>query len=102
MGREGQRPNPVNVLIANLHEDGTRLGQQVAGHGESVAQVGQVGVDAVAPGVPEGLDLLRLPRDVQAVAVAHIAAGGGPLEVGVEPDAVGRVDVATRLPRDQY
>ena len=50
-------------------------------------------MDAVAPGVAEGLDLLRLAGDVLAVAVAHVAAGGGPLEVGVEPDAVGRVDV---------
>ena len=50
-------------------------------------------MDAVAPGVAESLYLLWLAGDVLAVAVAHVAAGGGPLEVGVEPDAVGRVDV---------
>ena len=50
-------------------------------------------MNAVAPGVAEGLDLLRLARDVVGLAVAHVAAGGGPLEVGVELDAVGWVDV---------
>ena len=48
---------------------GAALGQQVAGHGEAVAQVGQVGVDAVAPGVAEGLDLLGLAGDVVGLAV---------------------------------
>jgi hypothetical protein len=71
----------------------SRSRQQVARHGQPVAQVGEVGVDAVAPGVAEGFDLLRLARDVVGVAVLHVAAGGGPLEVGVELDAVGRVEV---------
>ena len=83
----------MDVFVADLHEDGAGVGQQISGHGEAVAQVGQVGVNAVAPGVAEGLDLLGFAGDVVAVAVAHVAAGGGPLEVGVELDAVGRVDV---------
>ena len=83
----------MDILVADLHEYGAGVGQQVAGHGEAVAQVGQVGVDAVAPSVPESPDLLRLAGDVGGVAVPHVAAGGGPLEVGVEADAVGRVDV---------
>ena len=62
-----QRPDPMDVLIANLHENGAGVGQQVTGHGEAVAQVGQIGVDAVAPGVTEGLYLLRLSGDVFAV-----------------------------------
>jgi hypothetical protein len=68
-------------------------GQQIPGDRQSIAQVGQVGVDAVAPGVAERLDLLRLAGDVLGLAVLHVAAGGGPLEVGVEFDAVRRVDV---------
>jgi hypothetical protein len=83
----------VDVLIADLYEDRAGFGQQVAGDGEAVAQVGEVGVDAVAPGVAEGFDLLRLAGDVFGSAVLHVAAGGGPLEVAVEFDAVGRVDV---------
>ena len=50
-------------------------------------------MDAVAPGVAEGLDLLGLAGDVVGLAVLDVAAGGGPLEVTVELDAVGRVDV---------
>ena len=50
-------------------------------------------MDAVAPGVAERLHLLRLARDVLRPAVAHVAARRRPLEVRVESDAVGRVDV---------
>ena len=50
-------------------------------------------MDAVAPGVPKSLHLLGLAGDVLGLAVLHVAAGGGPLEVGVEADAVGRVDI---------
>ena len=83
----------MNVSVPDLHEDRAAFGQQIARHGQAVAQVGEVGVDAVAPGVAEGLDLLRLARDVIGLSIAHVAAGGGPLKVGVELDAVGRVDV---------
>ena len=83
----------MHVFIADLHEDGTGFGEQIAGDGEAVAEVGKIAVDAVAPGVAEGFDLLRLAGDVAGVAVLHVAAGGGPLEVAVELDAVGRVDV---------
>ena len=44
-----QRPHEVDVLVADLNEDRSALGQQILGDGEAVAQVGQVGVDAVAP-----------------------------------------------------
>ena len=46
-----------------------------------------------APGVAEGLHLLGLAGQVVEVAVLHVARGGRPLEVRVEADAVGRVDV---------
>ena len=87
------RPDAMDILIADLHEDGAGLGEQIAGDGEPVAQVGEVAVDAVAPGVAEGFDLLRLAGDVVGLAVLHVAAGRGPLEVAVELDAVGRVEV---------
>ena len=83
----------MDVLVANLHEDRAALGQQVARHGQPVAQISQVGVDAVAPGVSKSLHLLGLAGDVRGLAVLHVTAGGGPLEVGVEADAVGRVDI---------
>ena len=83
----------MDVFIADLHEDGAGVGEEIAGNGEAVAEVGEVAVDAVPPGVAEGFDLLRLAGDVAGVTVFHVAAGGGPLEVAVELDAVGRVEV---------
>ncbi len=54
----------MDVFIADLHEDGARIAKQIASDGEPVAQVGEVTVDAVAPSVAEGFDLLRLAGDV--------------------------------------
>ena len=50
-------------------------------------------MNPIAPGVAKRLHLLRLARDVVDLAVLHIAAGRAPLEVAVELDAVGRVEV---------
>lgn len=50
-------------------------------------------MDAVAPGITEGFDLFGFAADVVFIAVFDVTAGGGPLEVGVEFDAVGRVDI---------
>ena len=50
-----QRSNPMDIFIADLHEDRARLGEQVARDGKAVAQVGQVAVNAVAPSVAEAL-----------------------------------------------
>ena len=89
----------VDVLVANLHEDGTGVGQQVAGHSEAVAQVGQVGVDAVAPGVPEGLDLLRLPGNVGGALpsrTSRLVVDHWKLELNL--DTVRRVDVDALYP----
>ena len=88
-----QRSHTMNVLITDLHEDGAGLGEQIACDGKAITQVGEVAVDAVAPGVPKRLHLLRLSGDVGGPAVLDVAAGGGPLEVAVELDAVGRVEV---------
>jgi hypothetical protein len=83
----------MHIFITDLDEDGAGVGEQVAGNGETVAEVGEVGMDAVTPGVAEGFDLLRFAGDVVGLAVGYVAAGGGPLEVGVELDAVGRIEV---------
>ena len=83
----------MDVLVPNLHEYRTAFGQQVSRDRQSVAEVCEVGVDPVPPRVPERLDLLRFPGDVFRLAVLHVPARGGPLEVRVELDAVGRVEV---------
>jgi hypothetical protein len=57
----------VHVFVADLHEDRAAVGEEVAGDGQTVAQIGQVGVDAVAPGVAKGSDLLGLAGDVVLV-----------------------------------
>src|SRR5262245_16848008 len=94
-----KRTYPVDIFITDLHEDRTRLGEQIARYSEPIAQVRQVAVDTVAPCVAEGLHLLRLARDMRRVAVLHVAAGRAPLEVGVELDAVRRVEIdALHLP----
>ncbi len=83
----------MHVFISNLHEDRTTLREQVPGYGQAIPQVRQVGVNSVSPGVTKGLDLFRFTGDVGGVAVFDVPAGSGPLEVGVELDAVRRVDV---------
>jgi hypothetical protein len=50
-------------------------------------------VNAVSPGIPERFHLLRLARDVLGLPVFHVAAGRRPLEVAVELDPVGRVEI---------
>ena len=50
-------------------------------------------MDAVAPGVAKGFHHFGLAGDVVGVAVFHVAAGGAPLKVAVELDAIGRVKV---------
>src|SRR5690606_16487728 len=81
------------------HEDGAGIGEEIAGDGEPIAQIGEVAVDAVAPRVAEGFDLLWFAGDVGGVPVLYVAASCGPLKVAVELNAVGRVEVnALHLP----
>jgi len=81
----------MKVLVADLDEDAAGFGEQVAGDGQAVAQVGQIGMDAVLPGVAERLDLLRLARDLVELAVLDVARARGDLPVRVELDAVATV-----------
>ena len=52
----------MDVLIADLDEDGAALGQKVPGDGQTVPKVRQVRVDPELPCVAESLDLLDLTR----------------------------------------
>ena len=47
----------------------------------------------VVPGVAKGFHLLWLASDMARVTILHVTAGGAPLEVAAELDAVGRVEV---------
>ncbi|MDT4874314.1 hypothetical protein FQZ97_1096080 [compost metagenome] len=66
----------MHVFIANLHEDGPRVRQQIARHGQPVTQIGKVGMNAVTPSIAKSLDLLRFAGDVVGLTVLHVAAGG--------------------------
>ena len=60
-------------------------------------------MNSVAPGVPKRPHLLGLARDVVGFPVLNITTGGGPLEVGVELDAVWGIDVdALNLPAQAF
>ena len=50
-------------------------------------------MNAIAPSIAESFDLFRFAGDVVGVAVLHVAAGGAPLEIGIELDAVGRIEI---------
>jgi hypothetical protein len=50
-------------------------------------------VDAVAPSVAEGLNLLWLARDVLDISVFDLTAGGGPLEIRIKLDSVRWIDI---------
>jgi hypothetical protein len=41
----------MDIFIANLHEDRAGIGEQIAGDGEPVSEVGEVAVDFIAPSV---------------------------------------------------
>ena len=88
-----ERPNTMDILIANLHKDGTTFRQQIARHRQSIAQIRQIRVNPVPPSVPERLHLLGLATDVLRLPVLHIPACRRPLEVRVELDAVRRVEI---------
>ena len=83
----------MHVLVANLHEHAARLRQQFSRHGQPVAQVGEVRVDAQLPRITKRPHLLRLACGILRLAVLHIALARADLPVGAEFDAVGRVDV---------
>ena len=84
------------IRVTDLHEDRPVLGQQLPCNRKPVTQVGQVGVDAVLPGVPERLDLLRLTRDVRRPLLRQALDEARRLKCAI---AVAKLD---RLSRDVH
>ena len=83
----------MHILITNLHKHAPAVGQQFPRQQQAVAQIGQVGMDAQFPGVPESFDHLRLLGQVLVLFILHIPLVHKGLEVRAVLDAVGRVDV---------
>ena len=83
----------MHILIPDLHKYRPGIGQQIPRHGQPVPQISQIRMNPIPPGIPKRLHLFRLAGDVVDVAIFYIAAGGGPLEIGVEFDAVGRIEI---------
>src|SRR5262245_46464671 len=54
------RAEQMDILLSNLHKEASTLGQQIARHDQSIAQIGEVGVNPQLPRVAERLDHLRL------------------------------------------
>ena len=67
--------------------------EEIAGEEETVAEIGEVGVDAEFPGVAEGANHFGFLGEVFVLAVFDVAAIDEGLEIGAVADAVGRVDV---------
>ena len=87
------RPHAMNILIANLHKDRSTLTQQIPRHRQPIPQIRQIRMNSVPPRIPKRLHLLGLAADVLRIAVLHVPARRRPLEVRVELDAVGRIEV---------
>ena len=83
----------MHILIADLHEYRSAGRQQIPRHGQAVAQIGEIAVDAIGPSVAERLHLFGFAAEMIGLAVLHIAAGGAPLKIAVEFDPVRRVDI---------
>lgn len=50
----------MNIFIADLDENAAAFGEEFAGDGEPVAEVGEIGMDAEFPGVAEGAESIRI------------------------------------------
>ena len=83
----------MNILITDLHKHTAALSQQFPRHDQPVAQISQVRMDAQLPGIPEGLDLLRLARGVLRLAILYVPLACAHLPVRAELDPVGRIHV---------
>jgi len=47
----------------------------------------------IPPGIPKCLHLFRFAGNVIDFTISHIAAGGGPLKIGVKLDPIGRIEI---------
>lgn len=83
----------MDILIANLHKHTAAFMQKFPCQQKTVAQVGEIGMDAEFPGVTERLDHFGFLGEVVVLAVFDIALVDERLKVGAVFDAIGRVNV---------
>src|ERR1022692_2436607 len=83
----------MDVFITNLDEERPGISKQIPGHGQAVAQICEVRMDPISPGIPESLFLLGFACDVCEFPIIDGAAGCRPLEIRIELDPVGRIDI---------
>src|SRR2546427_22745 len=83
------------VLVADLDKDRSSFCEEIESHGEPVAQVSEIRMDAQLPGITKSANLLWLPGGICGLAVLYIPLPRAHLPVRPEFDAVGRVEVDT-------
>ena len=83
----------MDVFVPYLNKDTTAFRQQLPRHHKPIAQISEIAMDTVLPGIPERLHLLRLTRHTVGLAFLHIAAARARLPVAREANAVRRVQV---------
>ena len=81
----------MDIFVSDLHEDRTRLGEQLSGQGELFQHLVKVAVDPPLVGVAEGADHLGVGGQTLAVFLGF-ALPHRHLKVGFEADPVGRVE----------
>lgn len=81
------------VVLADLDEDRTGLGEQFTAHDESVTQIAEVRIDTKFPSVPIGLYLFRLASRVFRFAVRDIPLARRDLPIRAKRNAVWRVQI---------
>jgi len=83
----------MHIFVADLDEAGAGFVEEIAGEEETVAEIGEVGVDAEFPSIAEGADHFWFLGKVFVLAVLDVAAIDERLEIGAITDAVGRIDI---------
>lgn len=61
------------VFITNLDDNGAGFCQEISGDCQAITQIGQIAMDAIAPGVSESFHLLGLAGDVVYAAIFYIS-----------------------------
>jgi hypothetical protein len=59
----------MNIIIPDLNETTTTVGEEIPGDGESVTEVAEVGMDTQIPGVTECLDLFGLAGQLRYLCI---------------------------------
>ena len=83
----------MDVVVAYLDEQRAGFGQELSEQHQAFVDLVEVAVDAVAVGVAEGAQRVGVAHGHAAGVVLRFQTVGGGHEVGLEADAVGRVEV---------